>query len=367
MLFRRVSLLILVVALITTVGIIVKDKITPTKQQNLAETKAETTNKSEVKGIEAVPTAKPELTNKPTSRTVYFGMWTQGFWDPSTNTLHPEALTTVESKISKKAAIAHYYRGWEALDSADLLTELNTISSHRWRPMISTNPYFFSKCPANGLSLYKAIASGNCDELLTNIGKNLAKFGKPLFLRFAWEMNTPSMSWEIAKTGSSNQDFIDAWKRMHSIIYSEGATNVLWIFSPDVANIHYQDFYPGDGFVDWVGLDGYNWGTTQTWSKWQNFSQIFSAAYYSITKLAPNKPLMISEVNTTDQGGDKPSWYTDALVTQIPTNFPRIKAVVLYNEDRTKQESVNWLIDITKSSLASFASGIQNSIYLSSF
>ena len=300
-------------------------------------------------------------------RAVYIGMWTQGFFDKNTNTLYPQVLHSLEQTTEKRFAIAHYYRGWEALDSPSLLSELNIIDANGWRPMVSVNPYFFDRCESRGLPLYKAIAQGNCDDFLHSAGKQLKVFGKTLFLRFAWEMNIPSMEWEIAKTRSTNQDFILAWQRMHNVIYSENATNVLWIFSPDVSNNSYKEIYPGDAFVDWIGLDGYNWGTTQAWSKWQGFSEIFSKAYNEITSVAPNKPLMLAEVNTTDKNGDKSAWYQDMLANQIPFNFPKINAVVFYNEDRQAQENVNWLIDVSTDSLKSFSENLKNPIYLSSF
>lgn len=322
----------------------------------------------QVKGIKATPTNTPTPTQPSSGRTVYLGMWTQGFWDKQTNTLHPEVLHAVENKINKKVAIAHYYRGWDALDSTALLNELQTISANGWRPMISANPYFFDRCKANGMPLYKAIASGNCDEFLHSVGRNLKAFGKPVFLRFAWEMNVSSMEWQISRTGSSNADFISAWRRVHDIIYSESATNVLFVFCPDVGgNVSFSQIYPGDAYIDWVGLDGYNWGTTQSWSSWKSFSSLFSSSYASLTKVAPNKPLMLGETNTTYQGGDKPAWYKDALQVQIPFNFPKIKAVVVYNEDRTATEQVNWLIDVTSTSLLAFLQGIGSSIYASSF
>lgn len=326
-------------------------------------------NNEQVKGAETQASTTSDTSPTPSSnqRLVYLGAWTQGFFDAQTDTLHPEVLKSFETKVAKKVAIAHYYRGWEALDSQKFLDEVNEINAKGWRPMVSTNPYFFSKCPTNSLPLYKAIAAGNCDEFLKNIGINLKKLTKPLFLRFAWEMNISSMEWQIERTGSTNVDFISAWQRFHHIIYQEGATNVLWVFAPDVGRTSYQNFYPGSAYVDWLGLDGYNWGLTQPWSKWQSFSEVFTQAYQEITKLAPNKPLMISEVNTTDQGGSKPEWYHNMLEDYVPNKFPNVKAIVIYNEDRRATESVNWLIDVSGESLKAFSQGIKNPIYISSF
>lgn len=301
---------------------------------------------------------------------VYFGMWTQGFWDESTYSLHTEKLIELQNTIGKKVAIAHYYRGWVNLRNKSVINELNAISSNGWIPMLSVNPYFFEKCPSSGKPLYKTIAEGNCDNFLHEVGRNLKRYGKPLFLRFAWEMNIPDISWSLAATNSSSSDFIRAWRRFHDIVGSERALNVLWVFCPNTEvsqSISYNALYPGDQYVDWLGLDGYNWGTTQAWTTWQDFSTIFSSSYNHILSLSPSKPLMIAEVNTTDVGGDKAAWYKDMLTVQIPLNFGRVKAIVFYNEDRTAQEHVNWLITVTPLSLAAFSEGIKNPMYLSTF
>jgi beta-mannanase len=301
---------------------------------------------------------------------VYLGMWTEGFWNESTYTLHPEALTSLQNRIGKKVAIAHYYRGWENLGRESIITELQTINNNGWRPMISANPYFFNQCLQNGNNIYKTIAEGGCDKFLEKIGNNFKLFGQPVFLRFAWEMNIDAIEWSIQKTGSTPEDYVQAWRRFRDIVKSQGASNVIWVWSPNVStgtSIPYASLYPGDAYVDWLGLDGYNWGTSQAWSQWQSFSQIYSSSYNTIAALAPSKPIMIAEVNTTDVGGSKAAWYQDMLATQIPYNYPRVKAVVFYNENRSQKEKVNWLIDITPTSFETFSKYIKNNVYLSSF
>jgi len=309
-------------------------------------------------------------TNIPQTRSVYLGMWTAGLWDDKALLFHPETLHSVENKIGKKVAIAHFYTGWSNLDNPSFISQLDVVSTNGWRPMVSANPYFFDQCQANGKTLYRTIADGACDDFFKNVGISLKQYGHPLFLRFAWEMNIPTMEWSVQKTGDTPSDYIAAWRRIHDIVTSQGATNVIWVFAPNTlssSSTPYNQLYPGDSYVDWIGLDGYNWGTTQSWSNWQGFSQVFSASYTALTGIAPSKPLILSEVNTTDKGGDKPSWYTDMLTQQIPYNYPRIAAVVFYNEDRTQQENVNWLFDSSSASLTSFKQGISLPLYSTAF
>ncbi len=299
-------------------------------------------------------------------RHIMFGAWTEGLFDASTGTLHPEKLVAFEKLIHKKVSLAHYYLGWEALANPSLVTQFNTLRSYGWEPMLNVNPYYFSGCKATQIPLYKAIAEGKCDAFLHKAGKNLSKSKQPFYLLFAWEMNNKDNEWSIPYTGSTSDDFIAAWRHMHTIFKQEKATKVVWVFCPnvpDVASIPYNKIYPGNDYVDWLGLDGYNWGTTQSWSQWVSFAGVFTASYTRMTSLGQNKPLLIAEVNTTNQGGDKGAWYSDMLTKQIPYNFPKIAAVVIFNENRSKQENVDWGVNVTQSSLHAFISAIHSQFY----
>lgn len=311
------------------------------------------------------------LTPEQPERDIYIGFWTHGLWDDETKSLHPDRLEKLESEIGKKVAIANYFRGWQFLESENIIMELNTLSNSGWRPMVSANPYFFKDCTApKGMTLYKAIWLGHCDELLHRIARNFKQVEKPFFLRFAWEMNVGSMEWSISETGSYPQEFINAWKRFHDIVKEEGATNVIWVFSPQVETPTTTDIaalYPGDDYVDWVALDGYNWGETRSWSNWQSFKDIFYKSYIKLHELAPSKPFMIAEVNTVDKGGDRGAWYKQMLSEEIPNDFPEIDAIVFFNEDKTEEEGINWLIDNTPTSLEQFKQGISSPIYKSKF
>ena len=304
------------------------------------------------------------------SRNIYIGFWTSGFWDDRTQSINPIKLHTIENEIGKKVAIANYYQGWQYLSDKRIINDLNIITNNGWKPMISANPYFFDECPAYGKTLYQAIASGNCDVFLHKIGKTLSKVKKPFFLRFAWEMNVNSMEWSTLSTYDNPEDFILAWRRFHDIVQKEGARNVLWVFSPQIespATVSIAKLYPGDKYVDWDALDGYNWGTAKSWSKWQNFYTIFRDSYLNIVKISPKKPLMIAETNTTDVGGSQANWYKTMLSVQIPDNFPKINAIIFFNQDKTSTEGVKWLIDNTTGSLKQFKASINNPIYKSNF
>lgn len=299
-------------------------------------------------------------------RKIALGAWTEGLYDAESKTLHPDKLKDFEKLVDKKFSIAHYYRGWESLVDPILVSEFKALQQNGWTPMINANPYYFSECPATSIPLYKAIASGHCDEFLAKAASNLAKIDKPFYFLFAWEMNNDTHEWSISHTGSTSKDFVAAWRHIHDVFEKQGVKNIIWVFCPNVPNTDkfpYADMYPGAKYVDWVGLDGYNWGETQSWSDWTSFEGVFGGSYKLLTDIAPDKPMMLAEVNTTDKGGNKAEWYTDMFTKQVPYNFPAIQAIIIFNEDRTKQENVNWLVNVTPDSLRAFKKAIHTRFY----
>lgn len=302
-------------------------------------------------------------------RQIYLGAWVGGFWDNDSKQLHPQKLTEFENSIGKKVAIASFYRGWAELEEKSLIQDLETISANGWVPMISANPYFFDECLHKTDSLYKAIANGSCDSVLRGISKNLASYEGKLFFRFAWEANIVDVDWGVQKVGSTAQNYVEAWRHFHDIMQEEEVSDVIWVLAFNTNkhdSIPYEKLYPGDEYVDWIGIDGYNWGETQNWSGWQSFSSVFHRSYTELTALAPSKPLMISEFNSASVGGDKASWFEDALNVQIPNNYPKIDAIVFFNEDKLKQEGVDWKIE-NSTALEIVKNSLQDYIYRSSF
>lgn len=132
---------------------------------------------------------------------------------------------------------------------------------------------------------------------------------------------------------------------MHDRFTAAGADNVRWVWAPNVADGPYppmETFYPGDGYVDWVGLDGYNWGGTQ----WRTFAQTFGPSYNTLTALT-GKPIIITEFASAENGGNKAAWVKDALQTQVPATFPRVRAVMWFNFNKER----DWRVDSSVASL----------------
>jgi hypothetical protein len=209
------------------------------------------------------------------------------------------------------------------------------------------------------------IANGVYDSSLRTWVQQAAAWGHPFFLRFDWEMNGKWFAWGTTSTNQNTpSDFVNAWRHFYNLAASAGASNITWVWCPNTdftGSVPLEQVYPGDAYVDWTCTDAYNWGPS---TYWRSFSTIFSATYNHLLQIAPSKPIMIGETGSAEVGGSKASWTSDALATQLPQYFPKIKALVWQNWPGYKN-SVWYPFQIESSSSAqsAFATAISSSYY----
>jgi len=110
-----------------------------------------------------------------------------------------------------------------------------------------------------------------------------------------------------------------------------------------------SSFYPGDAYVDWVTLDGYNWSSVHG-DPWRSFDQIYSGSYSEITSVAPTEPLMIAESASEEVGGSKSQWITD-LESVVKSKYPKIKALIWFNQ---YADGANWPVDSSSTALSAY-------------
>ena len=151
-------------------------------------------------------------------------------------------------------------------------------------------------------------------------------------------MNGDWFPWSRASTATKPGNRRTAWRHVHDIFTSVGATNATWVWCPNIeypgSNLSSASLYPGDAYVDWTGLDGYNWGTNPAKpDSWKQLRPALQARPTSkiVDTIAPSKPLMIGEVGSSEYGGSKAAWIKDMLA-KIPTKYPKIRGLLWFDK-----------------------------------
>ncbi|WP_445442648.1 glycoside hydrolase family 26 protein [Clavibacter sp. km1a] len=193
------------------------------------------------------------------------------------------------------------------------------------------------------------ILAGDHDAYIRSWGADLARYGKPVQLRFAHEMNGNWYPWSDGVNGNAPGSAAAAWKHVHDLVVAQGATNVRWVWSPNVpypGSTDLASLYPGAEYVDVVALDGYNWGSAAPGQRWTEPAALFGPGLDRLRALAPGKPLLIAEVASSEVGGSKAAWTRD-LVAYLHAQ-PDVIGFVWFDF----QKEQDWRIDSTAASAA---------------
>jgi beta-mannanase len=235
------------------------------------------------------------------------------------------------------------------------ITEMDAVRSRGATPLVTWEPWAWGggvEQPAYSLD---RVAAGDFDAHITQWGQSLAAWGKPVMLRFAHEMNGNWYPWAEGVNGNQPGDYVAAWRHVHDVVAATGAANVQWVWSPNVpywGSTDLAGLYPGAGYVDIVALDGYNWGTSQTWSSWVSPMDLLGPGISQLRTLAPGKPVLIAETASSELGGSKAAWNTD-LVSYLAAQ-PDVMGFVWFH----LQKETDWRINSSDSSASAFKSAL---------
>lgn len=302
---------------------------------------------------------------EPPKSGAYIGVFQAGVpWSRPVSGRHFAAL-------GKQPAIVHWFQPWgstgvNGFDKAAVarVWSWDAIPLISWEPWSPGNDSNFVKSPEKSTDYQLSqITAGAHDEYIRGWAKAIRAVGGPVMLRPMHEANGNWYPWCGTVNGNSPKQYIAAWRHMHAIFEDEGASNVTWVWSvnhqsvPDTPANAYSKYYPGDGYVDWTSLSGFNWGESLTWSKWTEFEAIYSEPLGYLGKIG--KPIVLSEMASVSKGGDKDAWIRDAY-SAIESKYPQVKAVVYYDKDeRRPEDSQDWSIQSTASGARAFSRALQ--------
>ena len=322
------------------------------------------------------PTATPDLPEYESIPGVYLGSF------------HGTKASSVDlfEKIGKGVAISGVYLNWNKGYNNGLLAG----NSYAGRTTLIT--WELMPGATKAVSGYEgrvleAIIDGKYDDYLDSWARGMNDFGKPVLLRFGHEMNGDWYPWSGIFNGGGTLDgygdssvadgperFVDAYRHIHDRFSQNGADKVLWVWCPNAPFSTMENalgdwnnaaaYYPGDEYVDWMCFDGYNWGTSafgQNFNaKWTSFDEIFASSYADLQAINPEKPIIIGEFSSTEEGGDKAAWITDTF-QKIRTDYPQIRAIIWFHISK----ETDWRINSSDAALEAYRNAVSEDYWLS--
>jgi endoglucanase len=114
--------------------------------------------------------------------------------------------------------------------------------------------------------------------------------------------------------------------------------------------------YPGDAYVDWTCLDGYNWAESPTNAQpWRSFDRIFAPGYKAVAEtVAPKKPVILAELASHSTGGSKPAWIRN-MMKLLPRKYPKIRGLIWFD---SYDRGIDWPLETSPASLREFSKGV---------
>ncbi len=193
------------------------------------------------------------------------------------------------------------------------------------------------------------IASGRYKVPLRTLGRQLKASKLNVIVRPMPEPNTQWWAWSGTVNGNTPQSYVAAWKAIRKVIKPAGGKKVKLLWAPYARSVPDTDengidqYFPGDTFVDLVGVSGYNFGAVGE-LEWLTPVEIFQDPYIEIQNLS-TKPFWIAETGSGIKGGNKALWLRD--LAKLQPQMPRLRGVILYD---IKEAQGDFRVSATKPS-----------------
>jgi mannan endo-1,4-beta-mannosidase len=182
------------------------------------------------------------------------------------------------------------------------------------------------------------VLDGRMEEDIRMFARGAKEFGHPFLMRLNNEMNSTWVSYSGHLCLNDPDVFKAVWRKVYDIFREEGVDNAIWIFNPnDVSfppcrwNSHVA-YYPGNEYVQMIGLTGYNTGNyfrDLTGEEWRSFTEIYDMLWDMYKDLYAEFPWIITEFACSSVGGDKKAWI-DEMFDNI-SKYTNIKIAVWWS------------------------------------
>lgn len=323
---------------------------------NTSTTTTATPTPAAPRGIEVLDDGQPII-----------GAWVGG-WPNAQN----GAIAEFEENVGQPLDVVDVYLDWftpvaNVTSTMEHIIDAGATPSLTWEAQTITTPQIVNGSRELGLRDGRHVAINDyLAEFAQGVCDVAQDEGEVVLIRVLHEMNGGWFAWGISfQTGAGDrpntpETFKQAWIKVHDAFDDRCGDAVRFVWAVNHASVgegaDFTNAFPGAEYVDYVAIDGYNWGSDAWWG-WQDFDTLFRPAYCAVTALT-DKPLFLAETASSENGGDKAAWIADLFASR--ERFPRIDGVVWLNDHKFEAETdgpMDWRVESSDESLAAFAAG----------
>lgn len=151
----------------------------------------------------------------------------------------------------------------------------------------------------------KRIREGYYDNDLAAFARDARELGIPIIIEYGTEVNGWWFSWNGYWTGEEKgaELFREAYRHIIRTMKEEGADNLIWVYHinwisvPDEFWNTYSAYYPGDEYIDLIGVSIYGAQKPYTHNN-RSFAEMMRTGYQAAHAISPGKRIILSEMGT---------------------------------------------------------------------
>lgn len=238
---------------------------------------------------------------------------TWGLFDPRVPTDFLAPIEAVEEAVDHTFDYVLHYSN---LDTYINMNYYNTMyeAGKIFEYTLQTSEYYNPTSNATFMLL-----EGKFDDKLREFAQALKALDGPVLFRLNNEMNGDWCYYNAFFFQKDTDLYKAVWYHIYDIFEAEGADNVLWIFNPNEKDLpgykwnHYSNYFPGEEYVDIIGVTGYNTGNYLEHEVWRDFDTIYDEFMPEYKEVFKDYAFMITEFGSSIYGGDKVKWTKDML------------------------------------------------------
>jgi cellulose synthase/poly-beta-1,6-N-acetylglucosamine synthase-like glycosyltransferase len=248
--------------------------------------------------------------------------------DTNINRLNDSVFTT--SIMQKDIAIISFEVPWGKGEKNSLDTDyINQVYNLHALPLLAFSLWQNDSVNhiAKDPDVMNRIIAGKYDEQLRSFAIQVAHLNKPVYI----SCNTVVAQYKyplFAQALYKPENYIAAWKYVHDLFDEVGADKVIWIWTP-VDSLNASQYYPGNDYVDWLGLDITNLNTDKFTVNSNSFDSLYRP-FHRLPLFKSGLPVIITA--TFPFTKTKEEWWNNAW-KNIDTAFTEIKSVVVNGEN----------------------------------